>query len=556
MTWSAVAYVPYNSSRNCIFALDGILRKRYDEMSGYEWGIYAPTIPPTLAAGTSTGLTGLYNVVYTYARKERDVLVCESNPSPAALSAVSLTNQDLSIITTLTSDDQVNCVRFYRTSAGGASYYYLGDVNYCNLDSSATYVWEEDYVDGVAYQFTLENSDFGSFDTYSWEQFASQYQFDDTQIRITSRADNIYYASGAWSDNPKIANSTADASLGALVETDHNRPPAGGPVFGPTNNGVLFICVGHKLYFCKPQQPEYWPDDYFIDVSIPQYPLIGGCFWNQHPYVFDQRTCYLIAGTGALIELNVSSTATTFRLDYTPYNLSAQTGAQSASGILAVEGQGIFHTGLDGVYVLTPGSDAILSKDQPVTNAIFPLFEATTNGMYGVGDVSKAWLLWYKSSLFFGYPGEGDTYPTNVMVFDTTTNRWSYYKYPTEFVYAITDKFNNRVLAITVDGYVWMLEDRNWVNDNNTSISWEVETKAFILQTRRHFPRWTKYDVNASEADLVQGINLLSGTVVQTHFLTGNRDTRRRLITLGNGNRFSIRLSGDGPVKIYAVESE
>jgi hypothetical protein len=217
----------------------------------------------------------------------------------------------------------------------------------------------------------------------------------------------------------------------------------------------LFICVGHRLYFCKPQQPEYWPAKYYIDVSIPQSPLVGGCFWNQHAYVFDNRTCYLIAGTGALVKINLNDTLTEYRLDYTPYNLSAQTGAQSQAGILSVEGQGIFHTGLDGIYLLSPGSDALLSKDQCITFPVSKLFSETTNGMNGVGNMAAAWLLWYSQSLYFGYPGEGDIYPTNVLVLNTETKRWSYYKYPVQFVHAITDKYNDRIIAITIDGQVW-----------------------------------------------------------------------------------------------------
>jgi hypothetical protein len=327
-------------------------------------------------------------------------------------------------------------------------------------------------------------------------------------------------------------------------------------VFGPTNNGVLFICVEHKLYFSKPQQPEYWPANYYIDVSIPQSPLVGGCFWNQNPYVFDQRTCYLIAGTGSLVPIWQGETLASYRLDYTPYNLSSQTGAQSQAGILAVEGQGIFHTGLDSVYLLSPGSDALLSKDQPITFPVVRLFSESVNGMDGIGDMTGAWLLWYSSSLYFGYPGTVDTYPTNVLVLDTETKRWGYYKYPIEIVHAITDRYNDRILAVTVDGQVFVLEDDTILTDQGTVIGWEVETKEFMLQTRRHFPRWTKYDVDAVEATSVIGENLLSGYVAQTHIITGLRDTKRRLITLSNGPRFSVRISGEGTAKIYAVESE
>jgi hypothetical protein len=543
MTWSAVAYIPFNSETQCVFAINGTYRKRYEGAYGYEWGIDAPTVPPVLAVGSAPGLTGAYNAKYTYARKEGDVIVCESNPSPAAEDAVTLTDDALAIEVTAPTDEQVNCIRIYRTTDAGATYYFSQDINYVNRDYAVTYDWEAEggYFDGVAYIFTVEDTTNGSFDTYAWEEFGSQYEFNDPQIRLTSRADNIYFIS-VWTDDISIEDTTADASLSVVVQTDHDRPPSGGPVFGPTNNGTLFICVEHKLYFSKPQQPEYWPATYYIDVSIPQYPLVGGCFFNNSPYVFDKRQGYYIGGSQAS--------------DYKPYTQAAKTGAQSFAGLLPVDGQGIFHTGQDAVYLMIPGTDSIISRDTSITDILEPLWSGNFNGMDGVGDMSAAWLAWYHDSLYFGYPGLNDTYPSNVVVFDSEVKRVSYYKYATQFVSVVNDHTNDQLLAVTSDGKLWKLEDYGEATDGGAYISWEVESKEFVLQTRRHFPRWTKYDVNASESVSAFADNILSGTTAQTHILSGNRDTKRRLITLCNGNRYSIRLRGEGTAEIYAVESE
>jgi hypothetical protein len=120
----------------------------------------------------------------------------------------------------------------------------------------------------------------------------------------------------------------------------------------------------------------------------------------------------------------------------------------------------------------------------------------------------------------------------------------------------VNDHTNDQLLAVTSDGKLWKLEDYGEATDGGAYISWEVESKEFVLQTRRHFPRWTKYDVNASESVSAFADNILSGTTAQTHILSGNRETKRRLITLCNGNRYSIRLRGEGTAEIYAVESE
>jgi hypothetical protein len=94
----------------------------------YEWGIAAPTTIPTIIAGASTGLTGDYNVKYTYCRKESTTVVSESNPSDAAAAAVTLANQSLSVTWTASTDSQVTHVRIYRTAAGGGTYYHDQDV--------------------------------------------------------------------------------------------------------------------------------------------------------------------------------------------------------------------------------------------------------------------------------------------------------------------------------------------------------------------------------------------------------------------------------------------
>ena len=66
----------------------------------------------------------------------------------------------------------------------------------------------------------------------------------------------------------------------------------------------------------------------------------------------------------------------------------------------------------------------------------------------------------------------------------------------------------------------------------------------------------SKYDVDVPTDSTANGYVLLDGTSVQTHSLTGTRNTRRRLITSNNGERCSHRVSGSGPIKIYAIESQ
>jgi hypothetical protein len=73
-------------------------------------------------------LTGSYNVKYTYARLSGTTVIAESNPSGPAAAAQSLTNEDLAVTWTASSDSQVTHVRLYRTLPGGSQYFFSQSV--------------------------------------------------------------------------------------------------------------------------------------------------------------------------------------------------------------------------------------------------------------------------------------------------------------------------------------------------------------------------------------------------------------------------------------------
>lgn len=548
--WAAIHYSAYNSETESIFALNGTYRKRINGSNIYEWGIKAPFYPPiSIAAGASTGLTGDYNARYTYCRKERNSVVCESNPSLAADTVVALSNKSMAIIVPDPVDDQVNCIRFYRTVADGSTYYIDQDLNYfpTRADYACTQDWEEEeeYIDGVAYRFTTSNNIDNSEDCFTWEVYRNTYALTDNQKRMTSPADNINHVDGSYTIYPGIDSTTADGSLGSQVATTHDRPPLGTYVAGPTLNGICFIIKDNKLYFSLAKQPEYWPSTYYIDVGPIQYP--GKCivFHNERPYYLNQNQIFYIAGT----------TAATFL----PYNLSAKTGTVGSLGAISVHGHGIFHVGSDGLYLCMPSTDQIIGEDRKITGPFEPIFRGeSVNGVAACGDLTNAWLACWEDKLYFGYPGSDSNYPKHVLIFYLDSKRLGYFTFPQagEIHHVAIDHYNKRLLAGDQNGYIWMIEDDTVTDDDGNAISWELESKDFTLQTRRHFPRWVKYDVDASDAVSATGYLMLDGVALQEHALSGDRNTKRRLVTSGNGKRCSHKISGSGPVKIYMVESE
>lgn len=339
-----------------------------------------------------------------------------------------------------------------------------------------------------------------------------------------------------------VDSTTANTSLGDAVEEDHDRPPLGQFVSGPAFDGTCFIVKDNLLHYCKPKQPEYWPALYFIEVSTVQEP--GTCpvhFHNGQPYFFTKNRIYLIQGTG--------------HGNLLPIPMDAKTGAQGVFGVAVVRGVGMFHTGPDGIYLFS-GTDAKLTE--ATLNPIFRGEDA--NGIPGVSSMETAWLHVFGNYLYFGYASEGFDYPNNVLVFNLDTKRTSYYAYNDGTVVQIrcvtNDETNSRILAGDTLGFVRHIENKDETEDSGEAIDWEVQSMDYTLQTRRHFPRYAKYDVDASEAESCTGEIIVDDETVQSHTISGSRNVRHRHIETCNGKRCAIRISGSGTASIYAAELE
>lgn len=460
--WDAFRYNAFNDTTEQIFALNGTDRKRITSGAVNEWGIAAPSSAPSVSAGDGTGLTGTYSFKITYARLVSSTVVAESNPSDAS-SEVTVTDKDIDLTWTDSSDSQVTHVRVYRTIAGGSTYFHDQDV-----------------------------------------------------------------ATGTEA----ATSSQADSALGSEVATNHDRPPLGTLVAGPFYGGICFIVKDNLLYYSLSKQPEHWPSTNFVEVGPPQLPIQAFVSFLGQPYVLSKERIWFVQGTSGDV--------------FNPLPMQSMTGAQGRFGAIGVEGHGIYHTGPDGIYLFASG------KDRKVSESRFdPLFYGeSVGGIPAVSDMSAAWLRQFGNLLLFHY-GSG-----SVLVFYLDSNRTAYYEYDKRLDAPFNDARNGRFLASDSDGAVRKIEDSSSTDDAGAGIDWEAQSKDFTLQTRRHFPRWAKWDVDASSASGVTGSILLDGTVHQQHSLTGNRDTTRRLIKTGNGRRCAMRLTGTGSASFFAAEME
>lgn len=529
--WSAFQYNAFNDETQQIFATNGVDRVRVEGSSVHEWGIEAPEDEPVLFSGAGAGLTGEYNAKYTYVRKVGDVVVAESNPSPAGISKV-LNGQSLGVTITQPTDEQVTHIRLYRTTAGGSTYSFAQELPVGNYTYGYTHDFESDdgYAIGTGYKFTNTDSVHGTENTFTWEE-----RFQD----LTETQNDAVY-SVPFGD---FDSTVVDGDLGDLVETDHDRIPLEVAfVFGPAYDGTCFALVGNRLYYSKPKQPEYWPALYYIELGPPQLPLVTGVLHNGQAYVCSKTDIHYIQGTGS---------GTFF-----PLPMKAKTGAQGPRGALSVAGKGIYHTGPDGIYLFASGADIKVTED-----AFEPIYRGeSVQDIPGRDDMTTAWLHQFGNHIYAGYRSSGYAYPTNIFVQNLDTNRIAYFTYDdgvaTEIRSIATDETNTRLLVGDHAGYVRIIENTSYTDDSGEPIAWEVQSKDYTLQTRLNFPRWVKYDVDASDADSCTGEYILADEVHHSHTISGSRNTRRRLVDVGNGNRAAIRISGTGPVSIYAAEAE
>lgn len=530
--WSGVKYKAFNDTALSIFATNGTDRKRIQDSTVYEWGLDAPTEDVVILAGGGAGLTGNYNARYTYLRKSGDNILYESNPkdvSDASADAVALTDTSLFVECGVQEDVSITHIRLYRTTSSGFLYLVDQDAPYISVSDFATsQSWESTYLSGTSYQYTTDDILINFNYTHTWEA-------------DTTEDSNDEVATGMHVWEPIIFESvTTDGSLGDQIAIDHIRAPSGSFVFGPAYNGTVFMIVDNNLNYCKPKQPEYWPALYFIEVSTPQFVGKTGVFWNGQPYFLTKNEIFLIQGTG--------------HGTFFPLPMKAKTGAQGMNGAISARGHGIYHTGPDGIYQFS-GSDKKITE-----TTLEPLFRGEdVNGMAGVSNMASSWLHIFRNNLYFGYTSSGKTYPSNILVFNLETGRTTHYLYNDGSDIQIsaieTDRTNDRLIVGDSTGFVRQIEDKDSTQDSSTDISWEVQSKDFTLQTRRHFPRWAKYDVEASNAT-VTGTILLDGAAHQTHSVTGSRITKRRLIDTGNGRRCTLKIAGTGPADIRMMEME
>lgn len=534
--WRAILYNAYNVTTQSVFALNGTDRKRITDSTIAEWGIDAPTTAPTLAGidyvithsweeenvtgavkQFTTEKTGSYDYVFGWEEFYADI---EDHPEVTTATKYGTFYFDLAAP-----------ARFRLTYTycrkSGDSLECESNPYYPTADSDGDY----DYTAMEIYQ--------ESGLKITWP-VASDTQVTHVRVYRTLAGGTTFFYDSEHAVGDLAATLTkTDSALGSAAEFDHDRPPLGKIVIGPSFNGYVIILKDNLVYYCKANRPEYWPSTNYIEAGPPQFELTAAVLYNDRPYAMNRHEIYLIQGTGAA--------------SFFPYPTSSSTGAVSQEAVASVKGQGIYRVASDGIWLFNGSEDKRITE-----GSLSPIFRGETKGTMpavNTGYIENCWLLFHRNKLYFGYPGGSSTVPDNVLVMNIQTGKLSHYDYSKKFYFVTVDRTNERIIAVDNSGFVWVLEDGGMTSDGGTAISWEVESKSFSDGVYKYFPRYAKYDVDITNGTAT-GYVLLNDASVQTHALTGSRQTRKRHVAGVTGDRLGVRVSGSGVAKIRQVEVE
>ena len=539
--WSAILYNAYNVITQSVFATNGTDLKRITASTIAKWGIDAPEDGPSVlnfinyaynchvdpSGNYFTGSTSLYMYHFTQTHTGADGIQREclydwevehlDNPAIGGISPDSAMYRVMywfELEQSSSSQYQV-CYTYCRKS---------GDILECESNPSP---WI-----AITPQCSILIKPVASGDTQ-----VTHYRF----YRTLANLGTMYYAGECSVAAGYFVLTTSDENLGSQLEIDHTPPPADiACLGGPAYSGCIMAGAGNLLWYSKSKQPEYWPYNYNIQVGPPQLPIIAMCMFGGQLFVANASDIWMIQGTGPDT--------------FFPLQMSAAAGTVARQCLCPIIGKGIYHLSSEGIFLFRVGADVCVSEDN-----FSPIFHGETRGsMPGMNLNYKqnCWMITWRGSFYFGYPGGEDEYPKDVIRTELSSGKSVHFQYPFGIKTVTIDKTNQRLLAGCDDGYIRIIEEIAITDDDGEPVAWDLETMAFS-QFRKAFPRYARYDVDFTEGEaLAQGFICLNGDSMQTHNLTVPREIRKRHVATSTGDRLSVRITGSGIVDIYAAQVE
>lgn len=325
--------------------------------------------------------------------------------------------------------------------------------------------------------------------------------------------DDYFYVAEQAIGDVTYDDTSIDSALGTQIQIDNDPPPATSLncITGPGAFGRMFVATSNKLYFSKAQRPESFPALNYIEVGVPNYPILNAIDWYGVIYMFTRIAVYQLQG----------SDENTFY----PVKTMVSRGLVARNAIVATD-TGIIYLGYDGIYMFNGQNEVKLTGAK-----VDPLFRGeTVNGISPINQsyLSTCWMIYFKGKLFLGYPSGIATSPNMVLVLDTEKKKFAIYDYSLTITSAFVDEANSRLLFGASTGTIWIAETGE--NDGGGAFTFKVRSKEFA-SLEKVSPSVARYDIYNEGGNTVT-VKYLDDTVSRfTHTLTDSDNHKRRMIS-------------------------
>jgi hypothetical protein len=444
-------------------------------------GITAPATAPTAAdSGAAGNPDGVYSYKVTFVNDDG----YESNPSPASGDVTVATNKINLTDLPISTDPQVVARNIYRTAAGGSTYKYVAQV---------ANAWTDD-----------------------------------------EDANNPPNAYGYQDD-------TADASLGADVETDHDTPPALKVVH--SHVGLLYGVENARrnvIWYCN----EFDAWEYFDANNYYYFGSTGDTTHALHTL----GEFLLPVQEFRIWKLDTSEATPVKSESFSDKGVFGEKAAfKIGDALIVAENSGVFL--FDTVRAIE------------ITQLIADVFDVKSSNSNRVDSdwASNMVVCYLDGRIYLSYTKEGSVENDMTLVYDID-RKIPEALWDVGFSAMTVDKQGKSVYAHLVsDGKVYEINTGD--DDNGTDISWIARTKDFAQEfggaTVKKRADFVKVDCNPNGNDLVVDI-YVDGSSVDTRTLTGSSRSvhRWRLPVDRDWYRISFRLTGTGQQEVHAIGLE
>ena len=440
-----------------IYLTDGAVQKRWDGTTLAPWGIAAPTVAPTLSAGTSSNMTaGDYKYVYTWYNG-----VAESNFSPSQTVTVAASGK-VTLSAFETAPTGVTHIRIYRTDVNGSAFFYITQiaVGTSSYEDTGALPASADTAstpgDAITTVRNSTDNSAGTEATIEQQRKASSYK----PGTLLWQLERMTSKNAGRREAPEVVLT----NLGYLAEwNDHDAPPSNlkhvlvlnEQVFGISGNSVVFSLTG---------QPEHFP------IYNQFYPGRNSSETTQAILAHDRDLIvYTDAGLYRFSAIGLSFEDPRLEEIDSPVGLAAEWAVAPLDGM-----RGHVFLADTGLYLF----DGV--KVQEVGQAVTALFYDSDNPDYvNPAYISSAWMVSCRNMVYLSYGTNAAN--DHLLIADLNDVANPRFTTMTEISAACLyhERDSNTVISGTDEGSIYQL-DVGWTNDGE-QLTWAWQTKQFAL---------------------------------------------------------------------------